>query len=95
MASRSATHMQRFDEAGLPIGPVVPLDPSMLDRAVGPSGEAEFPFLDGVYRSLGHIGNFVLGIQRVRTVAGFSTVYVEDPLSAMKTLPPWRDVPVQ
>jgi len=78
-----ATHMQMFDEKMMALTPAMPIDLAVLVREVGPDGFAEFPFADGVYRSLGHIGNFVMGLQRVRKIAASADQAPSNPEPVM------------
>lgn len=81
MAQLSATHIQRYDEQGEVLGPLLAMDPAVLAWTVaGDSGVAEGPFYDGVYRAMGHVGNFVFGLQRVRPFPGLATIDEVEPV---------------
>lgn len=81
MPSVAATHMQLFDEAGIDeankIGGPQPLDPRIMGFIREPDGKAEIAIADGLYQILGHIGNFTIGLQRVKKIAAFALAEVE------------------
>jgi hypothetical protein len=61
---RNAEFLEVLDESGVRIGDIRPIDVSLLVKDYG----VPFAWGDGWYQTVGHVGNFVFAIQRIRKV---------------------------